>query len=395
MTISPEGAPKGGFFNTIKRALGFNPASSAPLPTSDLPTSPSQEAPVITPPNVNTQPKVDYNVDIDLESQRLLAELEERGRKGRLVIMVGTSADIKFRPHLEQSNDTVVSKPLSSQQAINIFQKVRPEARRSPIVLIVDDQPGLDTDPSGIETANQLLSYARKGELRPPMLAVMQTGENVISRGSLFNSFGILSLGVFRDNPRGLTDFLSALKTKLERQAPRSSNLPFETVDQMAQAMQESQATRVRSALQELSQIEGKKGFILIADDTDSKIKACQKNLEEHAQETSEGYVIRSVKDGISATAFFREFRKQAPTEKIIMVLDGNFDSNDRMSCGLDIADYVMEAAKRNKWEPPLLVGESSDRGSNQELADYYPRVYLGDIYHNLKPTLEAIDSKL
>lgn len=388
-----EGGPTGWLsWERIKRAVGW----SSPQPTGpNLLPIVSSEVSQVPPHIIKTEP----SINPEETAKKLLGELDQKGRNARLALIVGTNAEDKLRKGLERQRDTVIHATAKDEDTLALYPLIRPMARRVPIILVVDSvlsQEG--TAITGTQMADQIAAISRENAWRLPMLMLVGPGADIRPNSSHFRqTYRGCFLGSITKEADGreIADILREVEMNIRLSRPRRSELDFTTLDRMTQTRQESQTPEVQDALTELQRREGKKGLILIVDDQDFKQRDFLRKLEIHAQEASLGYVLRSVTDGAIAASFYRELRRLAPQQEIMLVLDGSLGSHALMRYGLDVADFLIQLARKQNWAPPLLIGGSSDRGPNQELADIYPKVYLGDLYHDKERALAAIDEKL
>lgn len=165
-------------------------------------------------------------------------------------------------------------------------------------------------------------------------------------------------------------------------------------LDEYERSIQPQMKKKAEDALTELRGKSGRRGFIIIIDDTPDKINKVQEDLIVHASETGMKYVIRGVTQGSDGIVLYEEFARLAPSEKVIIFMDGFLTGI--LDRGKDVTDRLVIKLKQKSLKMPFIVGESSNDKMNQEISDVNPNVYLGNFaWEDKQTTLHNIDSKL
>lgn len=145
--------------------------------------------------------------------------------------------------------------------------------------------------------------------------------------------------------------------------------------------------------LKELKGVRGKRGLMLIIDDSEFEIDTVKRKLTEHAKRGKVNYEIAGLRDGVAGIVLYQEFAKIAPKEKVVVFMDGLLGGL-RLSKGIEVLDRLSQNTKKMDLPMPYIVGESGDSGLNRDMSRAYPHLYLG-AFDDGEQTLNTVDSKL
>ena len=166
----------------------------------------------------------------------------------------------------------------------------------------------------------------------------------------------------------------------------------------MEEALEPTMREEAEKIRQELESKGTKRGLMLIIDDSPEKIMFATRRLAKHAQGTGLDYVIHGERDGVAGIVLFREFKRIAPSEKVVVFIDGQL-RGQVLDKGYKVAQRLVEVTRQKDLAMPFVVGESSTEERNDDVRSAVdPAVYLGEFSHLIfrsNRTLSAIDEIL
>ncbi len=145
--------------------------------------------------------------------------------------------------------------------------------------------------------------------------------------------------------------------------------------------------------LRELRSTRGKRGLMLIIDDSSYEIEQVKSRLIEHARKGKVKYTVQGVTDGAAGIVLYQEFKKLAPEEKVVVFMDGLLGGHS-IPTGMEALERMARNTKQNGLPMPYIVGESGVPSLNHAIYRTYPDLYLGT-FDAGERTLKVVDSRL
>lgn len=154
--------------------------------------------------------------------------------------------------------------------------------------------------------------------------------------------------------------------------------------------------------LEQLKQRKGKKGLVMIVDDSLHKVGNLigADGFQERLQQNP-GYMMSLHFTGSDAIKTYSTLRtlEAGNNHSVIMLIDGFLGIRDIVKKGINVAKITASMSDKNDWPLPYFIGESGDIDPNIKLKETFPDLYLGTIdplsYLKRQPQIfEAIESK-
>ncbi|MEK7616653.1 MAG: hypothetical protein AAB414_01215 [Patescibacteria group bacterium] len=332
-------------------------------------------------------------------------ELAKHLNNGTLVLVLGQSATEviadQTRQYIDENSGLVFGKIKNSSEAVGVFSQFRAIDPNTRVVLIVDE--GLPKDPikDGLMVAKTVSDSVPGDGNKPKVFMVRNVkrdiktdrtlplalrakdtlGDNYVGSIPTTNQNNILPIA-FDSLQRGVS-FEDASREFSERdRKARERHYSQSLLEAHNRVINQLEATesprfkeRAQQVLDELTALSGKKAFALIIDDYVPKVADIRKSVLEEGQEKGLNYVIRDVQDGDEGIVFYEEFAKLAPDERVLVLMDGNLEHDDKGSL---VVERLVEATKRHNLPMPFIVGTSSDLDKNEDIRDQAPESYIG-----------------
>jgi hypothetical protein len=168
---------------------------------------------------------------------------------------------------------------------------------------------------------------------------------------------------------------------------------PFQEAELKRQEAARQEATELITALSEKT---GKRALVIVVDDEEKKRRNIAQFFTEAATKRETGYVLSLKPNGASAIDLYQAVREQESPEnptKVVAVLDGMLGGGGSYRMGDQVAKKLIAISKERGWQPPYLVGASSEFRMNMILKEDYPDQYLSDFSD--REVFDEIDAKL
>lgn len=145
---------------------------------------------------------------------------------------------------------------------------------------------------------------------------------------------------------------------------------------------------------QELIGKEGLKALLVIVDDEKRKAESTQQQLQDVVDYKRLGFILAvqySGQDGVDLYEAFRQSEDPEQQTPVVLIMDGALgrDQGIKYNAGIRVVYDIIKRSRKQGWQLPLVVGNSSDTYTNNEFGEWFPEQYLGG--WNMSP-LETID---
>lgn len=421
---SPQPTSRG---NLITRGISrlFGRGEKTPVPTSVK----AQKDLNLEPIELTGDEKLEIEERSKTEAPRLKQMLDQFQDGRCLILTVGPVAEDtigKDTPNFTDSHHGLVAGiTQTSYEAIKLYEEFRKLAPEERVVLVVDEQLPNDRPSDGIEIASLIIKLSEENSWeKPQVIGISTVKRDLVKDRSLPMGFrmndavGDLSLGYFLGqyyerrnnlifeairenisfNEVERRDFQRRTKAR-EKAENQSKQPPFEAGLKLLEHSGLSAFTKkAKEALSELRELSGKRFFVLIIDDSYSKVVHVQESAPVGTERQGISCVIRYEEDGNRGIVLYEEFAKLAPGERVIVFMDGNLKGDDN---GPMVTQRLLSAAGRLNLPKPSIVGFSSDEDKNESIQEVNPEIYLGSYfgherrYEPYKDIFEIISSKI
>lgn len=342
------------------------------------------------------------------DANRLVRELAKKRGDRCLLLTLGwdggqfAGEDAATRRLLGMYNYVDFS-TFSAEQFLGLYEEVRKLAPNEKIAVAVSRfNPRKNSPPLSLkDVVGQMVKISKENGWSVPKVISVARGDQADS-DILRREFPDIYLGDYpqEDDPVGKEviweaierDKLPSMGQGLEAARTAATRTLGSRVEEML--VEPRMEEKAKELVRELEACSGKRGLMLIIDDSTNKIDHTRKVLEEHAQQSGVSYVISYEKDGSQGIALLSAFRRIAPGEKVVILMDGLLPGQ-MLEKGDQVVERLKDVCRQRGLAMPFIIGNSSDDKWNEEIREAAPEVYLGDWYSDEKETLREVDSKL